>query len=205
MGKPKGKGKKVPNNSDKILLIVENSEELFFQQYFNYFIEKNHAVKVVVKSSGSGNKCDITNFTKISKKIENFLQKDNYKAVFLMIDLESKCFTNESNHHCLVKLKQEYLPKYRIEKSLKNKFYLFVVCNAIESWFLTIDKSKRHTNKPKKNHKKEMMNHFKVKSEPQIVQRMIQELKQGKVELDFSKNKSLEHFIKKLKEFNENL
>ena len=202
MEKPKGKGKKIPKNNNKILLIVENSEKVFFQQYFNRFIEDNYDIKVVVKSSGSGNKCDITNFNKMQKKIEDFLQKDNYKAVFIMIDLDSKCFKSERNHNCLVELKNEYLPKYIIDKSLRERFYLFVVCNEIESWFLTIDKSKKHTNSPYEDHKKELMNHFKVHSEPQIVQRILQELEQGKVELNFSKNNSLQHFIKKLKEFN---
>ena len=174
------------------------------EQYFNHFIEKNYDIKIVVKSSGSGNKCDITNFNKMQKKIEDFLQKDNYKAVFIMIDLDSKCFKSERNHNCLVELKNEYLPKYSIDKNLRERFYLFVVCNEIESWFLTIDKSKKHTNNPYEDHKKELMNRFKVHSEPQIVQRMLQELEQGKVELDFSKNNSLQHFIKKLQEFNAN-
>jgi len=202
MVKTRRKGKKISKNSNKILLIVENSEKIFFQQYFNHFIEKNYDIKIVVKSSGSGNKCDITNFNKMQKKIEDFLQKDNYKAVFIMIDLDSKCFKSERNHNCLVELKNEYLPKYSIDKNLRERFYLFVVCNEIESWFLTIDKSKKHTNNPYEDHKKELMNRFKVHSEPQIVQRMLQELEQGKVELDFSKNNSLQHFIKKLQEFN---
>jgi hypothetical protein len=204
MGKPKGKCKRIPNDIDKILLIVENSEKVFFQQYFNHVIEKRYNIKVAVKSSGSGNKCDITNFNKMQKKIENFLLKDNYKAVFIMIDLDSKCFESERNHNCLVELKNEYLPKYSIDKSLRGRFYLFVVCNEIESWFLTIDKNKKHTNSPYEDHKKELMNRFKVHSEPQIVQRVLQELEEGKIELDFSKNNSLQHFIKKLQEFNEN-
>ena len=204
MGKARRKGKKIPKNSNKILLIVENSEKIFFQQYFNHFIEDNYGIQVVVKSSGSGNKCDITNFNKMQKKIEDFLQKDNYKAVFIMIDLDSKCFKSERNHNCLVELKNEYLPRYSIDKNLRERFYLFVVCNEIESWFLTIDKSKKHTNNPYEDHKKKLMTHFKVYSEPQIVQRMLHELEQGKVELDFSKNNSLQHFIKKLQEYNAN-
>jgi hypothetical protein len=204
MRKARRKGKKIPKNSNKILLIVENSEKIFFQQYFNHFIEDNYGIQVVVKSSGSGNKCDITNFNKMQKKIEDFLQKDNYKAVFIMIDLDSKCFKSERNHNCLVELKNEYLPRYSIDKNLRERFYLFVVCNEIESWFLTIDKSKKHTNNPYEDHKKELMTHFKVHSEPQIVQRMLHELEQGKVELDFSKNNSLQHFIKKLQEYNAN-
>jgi len=202
MGKFRRKDKKISKNSEKILLIVENSEELFFQQYFNRFIEKKYGIKIVVKSSGAGNKCDITNFNKMQKKIENFLQKDNYKAIFIMIDLDSKCFQSERNHNCLVELKNEYFPKYSIDKGLRERFYLFVVCNEIESWFLTIDKNKKHTNNPYEDHKKELMNRFKVQSEPQLVQRILQELEQGKVELDFSKNNSLQHFIKKLQEFN---
>jgi len=201
MGKFRRKVKKISNNSDKILLIVENSEEIFFQQYFNSFIENRYGIKIVAKSSGAGNKCDIFNFNKMQKKIENFLQKDNYKAVFILVDLNSKCFQSERNHNCLVELKREYLPKYKIQKDLQNRLYLFVVCNEIESWFLTIDKDKKHTNSPYENHKKEIMKFFKVNSEPQIVQRMLQELEQGKIELDFSKNTSLQHFIKKLQEF----
>ncbi len=204
MGKCRRKDKKISKNSDKILLIVENSEKIFFQQYFNSFIAKNYDIKVVVKSSGSGNKCDITNFNKMQKKIEDSLQKDNYKAVFIMIDLDSKCFKSERNHNCLVELKNEYLPKYTIDKSLRSRFYLFVVCNEIESWFLTIDENRKHTNSPYENHKKEMMDFFKVHSELQIVQRILHELEQGKIELDFSKNNSLQHFIKKLQQFNAN-
>ena len=58
----KRRGKKLPKINDKILLIVENSEKIFFQSYFNHFIEKNYAIRVVAKSSGSGDKCEITNF-----------------------------------------------------------------------------------------------------------------------------------------------
>ncbi len=197
----KKRGKKLSQNSDKILLIVENSEKAFFQGYFNRFIENNYNIKVVTKSSGSGDKCEIANFQKMSRKIEAFLEKDNYKAVFVMIDLDSKCFGSERNHNCLVELKREYLPKYNIQKSLKNRFYLFVVCNEIESWFLTIDKKKKHTNNPNENHKKEMMKLFNVRNEKEIVEKIIYQLNNKKVELDFFKNKSLQHFIKKIKEF----
>jgi len=191
-------------NSDKIVLIVENSEKLFFQQYFNSFIEEKYAIKVVVKSSGSGNKCDITNSNKMQKKIESLLQKDKHKAVFIMLDLDSKCFKSDRNHKCLVELKKEYQPKYKIDKNFKERFYLFVVCNEIESWFLTIDKNRKDTNSPYENHKKEIMKLFNVRNESQVVQKMIQELKHGKIELDFSKNNSLMYFIKKLQKFNEN-
>jgi len=194
--------KLVKDNSDKILLIVENSEKEFFKRYFNQFIEKKYAIKIVAKSSGSGDKCDITNFNKISKKIEAFLKIDSYKAVFIMIDLDSKCFQSEQNHNCLVELKKEYLPKYTIDKNLKERFYLFVVCNEIESWFLTIDENKKHTNNPNEDHKKEMKKLLNVNSEKQIVENILAKLSKGTLALDPSKNKSLQHFIKKLQEFN---
>ena len=194
--------KLVKDNSDKILLIVENSEKEFFQRYFNQFIEDNYAIKIVAKSSGSGDKCDITNFTKISKKIELFLKTDNYKAVFIMIDLDSKCFQSKRNHNCLVELKKEYLPKYTIDKNLKERFYLFVVCNEIESWFLTINKNKKHTNNSSEDHKKEIKKLLNVNSEKQIVENILAKLSKGILVLDPSKNKSLQHFIKKLQEFN---
>ena len=63
MGKLRRKNKKISKNSDKILVIVENSEEIFFQQYFNRFIENRYGIKIVARSSGAGNKCDITNIT----------------------------------------------------------------------------------------------------------------------------------------------
>ncbi len=198
----KKRGKKLPKNSDRILLIVENSEKEFFQQYFNHFITENYNIKIVTKSSGSGDKCEITNFKKMSRKIEAFLTKDDYKAVFVMIDLDSQCFGIEQNHNCLVKLKEEYQPKYSIKKDLRDRFYLFVVCNEIESWFLTIDKNKKHTNNSNENHKKEMMKLFNVRNEKEIVEKMLAELRKGTISLDFSKNNSLLHFIKKLKEFN---
>ena len=202
MRRAKKRDKKFLGNSDKILLVVENSEKLFFQGYFNHFIEDNYSIRVAVKSSGSGDKCEITNFKKMSRKIESFLIKDMYKAVFLMIDLDSKCFYSERNHNCLVELKKEYFPKYNIDKALRDRFYLFVICNEIESWFLTINKNKKHTNNPTENHKKEMMNFFNVRNEKEIVEKMLAELKKGSISLDFSKNTSLQYFIKKLKEFN---
>jgi hypothetical protein len=202
--RPPKRKKKTRDNSNRILLIVENSEKEFFQKYFNKFLEREYGLKVDVKSSGSGNKCEITNFKKISSKIELFLDIEKYKSVFLMIDLDTKCFGSNRNHNCLIKLKREYLLRYKIKKELKSRFYLFIVCNEIESWFLTIDKNKKHTNSIHENHKKEIMKLFNVNSEPQIVQRMVRELEREKIKLDISKNKSLQYFIKKLQEFNAN-
>ena len=201
-GRKKRVKRELHNNSNKILLIVENSEKIFFEKYFNNFIEDKYSIKIAVKSSGSGNKCEITNFQKMSRKIEAFLIQDRYKAVFVLIDLNSKCFQSERNHNCLVELKKEYLPKYNINRNLKNRFYLFVVCNEIESWFLTIKEDKKHTNNPNEDHKKEMMRFFKVRNEREIVEKMVLELKKGSVSLNFSKNSSLQYFIKKIKEFN---
>lgn len=193
------KKKKVVSEKANILLIVENSEVNFFKQYFNAYLLKEYGISLKCESSGAGGMCKITNYGKMNKRIERAIIKEGYKAVFLMIDLKTKCFTNETTHTCLVDLKKEYLPKYKIDRSLTNKFYLFVVCNEIESWFLTIDKD---TNSVYNNHKKELMEFLKVNSESQIVQKMIKELKTKTYELDFSKNSSLEYFIEKLKEFN---
>ena len=194
------KRKALPQKVD-VLLIVENSEVVFFRQYFNDYLLKKYGVSVKCESSGAGNKCKITDFGKMNKRIQRAIEKEGYRAVFLMIDLKTKCIKNESTHTCLVKLKNEYLPKYKIEKRFKNQFYLFVVCNEIESWFLTINKD---TNSVHANHKKELMKFLKVNSEPQIVQKMIKELKSGTYELDFSKNSSLQYFIAKLQEYNAN-
>jgi len=193
------KKKKISSKIANILLIVENSEEIFFKQYFNDYLFREYGISIKCESSGAKGMCKITNFGKMNKRIERAITKEGYKAVFLMIDLKTKCFSNETTHTCLVDLKKEYLPKYKIDKTLKNKFYLFVVCNEIESWFLSINKN---TNSVHEDHKKELMDFLKVKSEPQIVQKMVKELKRGKYQLDFSKNKSLEHFITKLQEFN---
>ena len=192
------KKKKRVAQKPNILLIVENSEVNFFKQYFNDYLLKEHGVFVKCESSGAGDKCKITNFGKMNRRIERAIQKEGYKAVFLMIDLKSKCFKSEQTHTCLIDLKKEYLPKYEIDKELKKQFYLFVVCNEIESWFLTIDKD---TNSVHQDHKKELMNFLEVNSEPQIVQKMVKELKSAKYELDFSRNNSLEYFIKKLQEY----
>ena len=193
------KRKALPQKAD-ILLIVENSEVDFFKHYFNGYLLKEYGVSVKCESSGAGNKCEITNFGKMNKRIQRAIGKEGFKTVFLMIDLKTKCFTSENTHTCLVELKREYLSKYRIDKRLKNQFYMFVVCNEIESWFLTID---RDTNSVHTDHKKELMKFLKVNSEPQIVQKMIKELKIGRYELDCFKNSSLSYFIEKLKEFNQ--
>lgn len=193
----KKSNKKVKDYSDTILLIVENSEVEFFKQYFNHYLYENYSIKVDAQTSGSGDKCKITDFKGMVRKIETALRIDNYKAVFVMIDLDSKCFYQQGNHKCLKRLKEEYLPKYTVAKEFKERFYLFAVCNEIESWFLTINKN---TNNPHDNHKKELMQQFKANSETDIVNKMIQELKTNKYQLDFSKNSSLQFFIDKLKE-----
>lgn len=194
----KKKKHRLKTKEDKILLIVENSEADFFNQYFKNYIRDKYNILIDCEPSGRGNKCEIANGNRMTKRIIEALDKEFYKAVFLMLDLKTKCFTTESTHTCLVELKNEYLPKYKIDKKFSEQFYLFVVCNEIESWFLTIDKN---TDSVHKNHKKELMDFLKVKSEPQIVQKMIKELKAGRYELDISKNSSLAYFIEKLNQF----
>jgi hypothetical protein len=189
---------KLKSKEDKILLIVENSEADFFNQYFKNYLRDNYNILIDCEPSGRGNKCEIANGNRMTKRITEALDKESYRAVLLMLDLKTKCFATENTHTCLVKLKNEYLPKYKIDKKFSEQFYLFVVCNEIESWFLTIDKD---TNNIHQNHKKELMEFLNVKSEPQIVQKMIKELTSGNYELDFSKNSSLAYFIEKLKGF----
>jgi len=199
MSRKKRKGLK--SKSDTILLIVENSEIGFFNQYFKAYLKSEKSILIDCIRSSTAGKCEITNGNKMAKKVNTALLDDGYKAVFLMLDLDTKCHNSEQNHNCLVELKREYLPKYNIAKELKSRFYLFVVCNEIESWFLTIDKNRTHTNNPRENHKKEMKKLFNVKSEKEIVEKMLVELFKGNVALDISKNDSFEHFIKKLQEF----
>jgi len=196
------KKKNKDKNYSYILLIVENSEDIFFKEYFNSYIKERYDILVKCESSGKANKCNITNFDKIGKRVKEALAKDNCKAVFVMIDLDTKCFYRDNtNHKCLVELKNEYLPKYskHIPSRLKDKFYLFVVCNEIESWFLTAYKKSGNTNNPNDNHKADIKNRLGCESEIQIVQKVVNDLKRGRVELDFSKNSSLQFFIDKLK------
>ncbi|MEA2028884.1 MAG: hypothetical protein U9N49_07905 [Campylobacterota bacterium] len=195
--KKKKSHKKVKDNSNTILLIVENSEADFFNQYFKGYLEQNYQILIDCEPSAIGNKCEITNGNRMGRRVNEAIGKENYKAVVLMMDLKTKCIQSERTHTCLKELKKEYLPKYQIEKSFKKQFYLFVVCNEIESWFLTINKN---TNNPHDNHKKEIMKLFKVNDERQIVAKVIQDLRGENMTLDFSKNSSLQFFIDKLKE-----
>jgi len=192
------KKRKSLKNQNRILLIVENSEDTFFNSYFKEVLV-NDNINIKCERSGKAGKCDITNGSRMTTIINDALDVEEYKAVFLMMDLKTKCHQNEQTHTCLLKLIQEYRPRYKIEK--REKFYLFVVCNEIESWFLTIDKKTHNTNNVSENHKSKLKKFLDVKSEPEIVNKMIHGLKSGKYQLDFSKNKSLQHFIKKLKEF----
>jgi len=202
MSRKKKKNKRLKSKSHTILLIVENSEVDFFNSYFKNYLKEMESIYIDCIRSGMAGKCEIANGNKMSKKIKFHLKTDGYKAVFIMIDLDSKCYNLEQNHNCLVKLKKEYLPKYDIPKELKDRFYLFVVCNEIESWFLTIDKNKNNTNNPHEDHKKELKKLLNVRNEKEIVDKMIYLLRDKKEQLDFSKNKSLQHFITKLQEFN---
>lgn len=203
--KPKRESKKIPN-SEKILLIVENSEEAFFNKYFRDYLKKEHQINIHCESSGSNNKCEISNWNKMSNRIDEAIKNDNYRAVFLMVDLNSKCFKKStSNHTCLIELRDEYRPKYKIDKALKDRFYLFVVCREIESWFLTIDKERNNTN-DNSDHKKELNKFFNTDlSEIEMVNKMIKELKNNNHSLNINKNESFEHFINKLKHFTQEI
>ena len=191
--------KKSLKNQNRILLIVENSEEIFFNRYFKQFIA-NDNINIKCERSGKAGNCDITNGSRMSKILNDALDVEEYKAVFLMMDLKTKCRQSEQTHTCFLKLIEEYRPRYKIEK--KKKFYLFVVCNEIESWFLTIDEKRHNTNNVSEDHKSKLKKLLDVKNEPEIVDKMIEGLNSGKYQLDFSKNNSLQHFIKKLQEFN---
>ena len=196
------KRKTLKSKSDTILLIVENSEVGFFNKYFKEYLKKEKSLLIDCVASSTAGKCEITNGNKMTKKIHSSLLDDGYKAVFIMIDLDTKCHQSESNHDCLVKLKQEYAPRYKIDKDLKKRFYLFVVCNEIESWFLTIDKKRNNTNSVHQDHKEIMKKFFNVNRETDVLNKVLEGLNSGKYQLDFSKNNSLQHFIKKLQEFN---
>jgi len=199
MRRKKGKFKKVQKK--KILLIVENSEVDFFNRYFKNFLQKEYDILIKCESSGSAGKCDITNGSKMTRKINDALNTDDIQAVFLLIDLETKCFQSEQKHTCIIELKREYQSKYKVEKNLEDKFYFLVVEKEIESWFLTVNESKPHTNNISENHIKEIKAFLKVDSKQEIVDRMLEGLDSGKYKLDFSKNSSLQHFIKKLQEY----
>jgi len=196
------KRKTLKSKSDTILLIVENSEIGFFNKYFKEYLKNEESILIDCIRSSTAGKCEITNGNKMSKKVQASLLDDDYKAVFIMIDLDTKCHNSERNHDCLVKLKEEYAPRYKIDKELKNRFYLFVVCNEIESWFLTIDEKQNNTNSVHQDHKEIMKKFFNVNRETDVLNKVLEGLNSGKYQLDFSKNNSLQHFIKKLKEFN---
>ena len=201
MSRNKKRGQKNKNflkNQNRILLIVENSEEIFFNRYFKEILAKDN-ILIKCERSGRAGKCDITNGSRMSKIINDALDVEEYKAVFLMIDLKTKCHQSEQTHTCLLNLIQEYRPRYKIEK--KEKFYLFVVCNEIESWFLTIDEKRDNSNNVSEDHKSKLKKLLDVKNEPEIVDKMIEGLSSGKYQLNFNKNKSIQHFIHKLKEF----
>ena len=196
------KRKTLKSKSDTILLIVENSEIGFFNKYFKEYLKNEESILIDCIRSSTAGKCEITNGNKMSKKVNASLLYDGYKAVFLMIDLDTKCHNSERNHDCLVKLKEEYAPRYKIDKELKDRFYLFVVCNEIESWFLTIDEKQNNTNSVHQDHKEIMKKFFNVNRETDVLNKVLEGLNSGKYKLDFSKNNSLQHFIKKLQEFN---
>ena len=198
----KSKRKNLKSKQDTILLIVENSEVTFYNKYFRDFLQKEYQITIESISSGKAGQCEITNGSKMSKKVHASLLDDGYKSVFIMIDFDTKCLKVEQNHTCFVKLLNEYKPRYKINKRVKERFYLFVVCNEIESWFLTI---KKDTNDVYQDHKKELKKFLNLDSETKIVNKMVEDLNSGKYQLNFSKNNSLQHFIKKLKEFNTTL
>jgi len=196
------KKRKIPKSkNDTILLIVENSEVAFFNSYFKKYLREEESISVDCIRSSTAGKCEITNGNKMTKKIHSALLDDEYKAVFIMIDLDTKCFESERNHDCLVELKNEYLSRYKIDKKLKDRFYFFVVCNEIESWFLTIDNSRDNTNSTSENHKEIIKKLLNVQRETDVLDKVLNGLNRGTYELDFNKNDSLQHFIKKLKEY----
>jgi len=191
--KNRTKAKPLKTNKNTILLIVENSEASFYNQYFKQELKEKYNIDIKCETSGSSNKCNILNFRKMTNRINEAIEEDKYKFVFLMLDLKTNCRSLNINHTCLVKLKNEYEKEYKINQ--KSKFYLFVVCNEIESWFLTI---KQNTDNVNDNHKEILKKLLAVQSEQQIVQNMIKNLKSKKFNLDFNKNISFKYFIEKL-------
>ena len=196
--------KALKSKSNTILLIVEDSEVDFFNKYFKAYLKNNKSILIDCIRSGTAGKCKITNGEAMTNKVHAHLLDDAYKAVFIMIDLDTQCHNAQRNHTCLVELKKEYAPRYKIDKELRDRFYLFVVCNEIESWFLTIDEKRNNTNSVHQDHKEIMKKFFDVKREVDILNKILEGLNSGKYQLDFSKNNSLRHFIKKLQEYNAN-
>lgn len=189
------------SKSDKILLIVENSEEIFFNGYLKEYLKNNHKIYIDCQKSGSNNKCEIQNFNKMNRKIVEAID-DGYKAVFLMIDLDTQCLRSDFNYDCLVELKKDYEPKYKIPNEVKDRFYFFIVCREIENWFLTIDENQKGITDSIKNAKEKLAKFLKTKeSEIEMVQKVTNELNRESYKLNFEKNKSLIHFINKLQEF----
>jgi len=188
---------------DTILIVVENSEVDFFNRYFKKFLKENYGISIRCESSGNRNSCEVLNFRKITKRINYALKDENYKAVFLLIDLKTNCRATNRNHTCLIELKKEYQPEYKIDIDVKDRFYLFVVCNEIESWFLTINPNKTDTNSVFEDHKQEIKRYLKVKTERAIVNRVLKGLLNEEFHLDTSKNISLNYFIKKLNNYNQ--
>lgn len=198
----KKNSKKINSKENKILLIVENTEELFFNQYLKNYLKNSQNIEIECQKSGSGNKCEIKNFSKMKRKVVESIN-DGYKAVFLMIDLDTQCLGSEFNYDCLVELKKDYEPKYNIPNNIKDKFYLFIVCREIENWFLTIDENIRGVTDKIKNAKKELSKLLNSSTnEDEMVKKIISELIKGNYVLNFDKNQSLQYFIKKLKDFN---
>jgi|GEM_PF-1423876 len=188
---------------DKILLIVENSEADFFNNYLKSFLEQKYNIKIEAQKSGSGNKCEIKNFSKMRRKIEEAIN-DGYKACFLMIDLATQCFGSEFNYNCLIELKRDYQPKYKIKENLKEKFYLFIVCQEIENWYLTADKNIRGITDKIRNPKEKLAKFLDSDiDEKFFTKKMIYNLNNGTYKLDINKNDSLKYFIEKLQEFNQ--
>jgi virulence-associated protein VapD len=66
---------------------------------------------------------------------------------------------------------------------------------------LTIDESQNNTNSVHQDHKKLMEKFLNVQGEIHILDKVLDGLHSEKYQLDFSKNNSLQHFIKKLQEF----
>jgi hypothetical protein len=52
---------RLKSKEDRILLIVENSEADFFNQYFKNYLRDNHNILIDCEPSGHGNKCEIAN------------------------------------------------------------------------------------------------------------------------------------------------
>ena len=173
----------------KFLIYVEgDSEIVFFNQYFNKYAKDNLDINLECQQG------DIPTFKRYIKRG----MYNDYKEIFVLRDLKTQK-DGYIDYSCITNMKSDFVTKNtnKFIGNIGRSYKFIIVCNEIESWLLT---HKKQTNNRSEKHIKELFMDFECTKKPECIKKIVAKIKRNEIKINIDNNKSLQYFIKKLKE-----